>query len=168
MPQNSENLMQFTKKTPSYSFVMSSVTEAQVSSLFSSLDVQKASLHIPNKLIKIASELLSKHVAYTCNQSIATSIILPYDFKISRLRQYIMDDVTNTGNYRPIATLSPFPKVLERLSYDQLYAFLEKHNILYKYQFGFRKGSQLNRLFYKLLTVSTWPLIISKSHAAFF
>ena len=51
-----------------------------------------------------------------------------------------MGDVTDTGNYRPIATLSPFPKVLERLSYDQLYAFLEKHNIVYKYRFGFRKG----------------------------
>ena len=51
-----------------------------------------------------------------------------------------MGDVTDTGNYRPSATLSPFQKVLEHLSYDQLYAFLEKHNILYKHQFGFRKG----------------------------
>ena len=92
MPQNSENLMQFTKKTPSYSFVTSSVTEAQVSSLFSSLDAQKASLDIPNKLIKIAAELLSKRIAY--NQSIATSIV-PDDFKISKLRQYMMGD---TGN----------------------------------------------------------------------
>ena len=48
--------MQFIKNTPLSSFVMSPVTEAQVSSLFSSLDVQKASLDIPNKLIKIAAE----------------------------------------------------------------------------------------------------------------
>ena len=33
-----------------------------------------------------------------------------------------------------------FAKVLERLIYNQLCAFLEKHNILYKYQYGFRKG----------------------------
>ena len=118
---------------------MSSVTEAQVSSLFSSLGVQKASLDIPNKLIKIAAELLLKLVAYIYNQSTATGIV-PDDFKISKLHQYIMGDVTDTGNYRPIATLSPFPIVLEWLSYDKVYAFLEKHNILYKYQFGFRKG----------------------------
>ena len=118
---------------------MSSVIEAQVSSLFSSLGVQKASLDIPNKLIKIAAELLLKLVAYIYNQSTATGI-LPDHFKISKLPQYIMGDVTDTGNYRPIATLPPFPKVLERLSYDQLYAFLEKHNILYKYQFGFRNS----------------------------
>lgn len=30
--------------------------------------------------------------------------------------------------------------VLQRLIYNQLYTFLEKHNVLYKYQFGFRKG----------------------------
>ena len=48
--------MQFVKNTPLSSFVMSPVTEAQVSSLFSSLDVQKGSLDIPNKLIKIGAE----------------------------------------------------------------------------------------------------------------
>ena len=47
---------------------------------------------------------------------------------------------TDPGNYRPIATLSPFSKVLERLVYNQLYSFIDKHQILYKYQFGFRKG----------------------------
>ena len=113
---------------------MSSVTEAQVSSLFSSLDVQKASLGIPNKLIKIAAELLSKPVAYTYNQYLM----------ISRFPSYaniMMGDITDTGklSYRPIATLSSFPKVLECLSYDQLYVFHEKH-ILCRYQFGFRKG----------------------------
>ena len=98
------------------------------------------SLDIPNQLIKIAAELLSKAVAYTYNQSTATGIV-PDDFKICKLCQYMMGDITDTGklSYRPIATLSSFPKVLECLSYDQLYAFLEKP-ILYKYQFGFRKG----------------------------
>ena len=30
--------------------------------------------------------------------------------------------------------------MLERLVYNQLYSFIDKHQILYKYQFGFRKG----------------------------
>ena len=45
-----------------------------------------------------------------------------------------------SGNYRPIAVLSSFSKVLEKLIYDQLISFLEKQNILFEYQFGFRKG----------------------------
>ena len=66
IPQNSENSVQFIKKTPSSSFDMSSVTEAQLRSQFSSLDVQKASLDIiENKLIiKIAAEPPSKPLAY--------------------------------------------------------------------------------------------------------
>ena len=49
IPQNSENSVQFIKETPSSSFDMSSVTEAQLRSQFSSLDVQKASLDIIEK-----------------------------------------------------------------------------------------------------------------------
>ena len=30
--------------------------------------------------------------------------------------------------------------MLERLVYNQLYSFIDKHQILYKYQFGFGKG----------------------------
>ena len=48
--------------------------------------------------------------------------------------------MTDPGNYRPIAVLSPFAKILERLVYNQLSHFLEKENILFKYQFGFRKN----------------------------
>ena len=111
-----------------------------MSRLFSNLDVQKASLDIPNKLIKIAAEPLSKPLTFIYNQSITTGIV-PDAFKISQVTPiYKSGDVTNTSNYRPIATLSPFTKVLERLIYDQLYTFLEKIDVLYKYQFGFRKG----------------------------
>ena len=48
--------------------------------------------------------------------------------------------MTDPGNYRPIAVLSPFTKILERLIYNQLNHFLEKQNILFKHQFGFRKN----------------------------
>jgi retron-type reverse transcriptase len=48
--------------------------------------------------------------------------------------------MTDPNNYRPIALLSPFSKTLERIVYDQLMTFLEKYDILNKYQFGFRKG----------------------------
>lgn len=47
---------------------------------------------------------------------------------------------TDPGNYRPIAVLSPFAKILERLVHNQLNHFLERENILLKHQFGFRKN----------------------------
>ena len=35
---------------------------------------------------------------------------------------------------------SMFSKILERIMYNRLYAYLEKYELLYKYQFGFRKN----------------------------
>ena len=47
---------------------------------------------------------------------------------------------THPSNYRPIAILSPFSKILEKIVYAQLInSFIEIHNILFYYQFGFKK-----------------------------
>ena len=162
MAQNNENPIQY--KTPYFSFVKSLVTEAHVSRLFSNLDVHKASLNIPNKLINIIGEPFSKPLTYIYNQSITTGIV-PDTFKIFQVTPIYSGDVTDTENYRPIATLSPFTKALERLIYEQLYAFLGKHDMLYKYQFGFRKGFSTEQAILELPTVSTWPLIENKLHA---
>ena len=44
------------------------------------------------------------------------------------------------NNYRPISILPFFSKVFEKLMYNRLIDFIEKHQLLYQYQFGFRKN----------------------------
>ena len=46
---------------------------------------------------------------------------------------------TDPKNYRPISLLPLTSKVLERIVHEQTMEFLDKHNILYKFQSGFRK-----------------------------
>ena len=122
------------------SFVMSTVTESQVSKLFSELNIDKASLEIPNRLIKIASEQLSVPFTFIYNKSITLGVV-PDIFKISRVTPiYKNGNITDPNNYRPISILSPFSKVLEKIVHDQMLLFLEKHKILFPFQFGFRKG----------------------------
>ena len=41
-------------------------------------------------------------------------------------------------HYRPISLLSNVSKVLEKVMHKRLYAFMEKHQMLYRNQFGFR------------------------------
>ena len=48
------------------------------------------------------------------------------------------------SNYRPISLLSVFDKLFEKFMYNRLYQHLEYNNILYKYQFGFRKNHGTN------------------------
>ena len=75
------------------------------------------------------------------NQSIVTGIV-PNVLKVSHVTPiYKNGDVTDPGiKLQAYFNLSPFSKVLEKLIYNQLYDFLEKHSILFQYQFGFRKG----------------------------
>ena len=65
---------------------------------------------------------------------------MPNVLKVSRVTPIFKSgDATDPTNYRPIAVLSPFSKMLEKIVNDQLVSFVDKHNILFKYQFGFRK-----------------------------
>ena len=43
------------------------------------------------------------------------------------------------NNYRPISLLSVINKLMEKLMFKRISKFIEKYNILYEYQFGFRK-----------------------------
>ena len=44
------------------------------------------------------------------------------------------------ANYRAVCLLSVFSKVNENAFFNRLNKFIDNNNILYKYQFGFRKG----------------------------
>ena len=52
---------------------------------------------------------------------------------------YKSDDETDPGNYRPISLLSIFNRIFEKLMYRQLKNFLDKNDILFKSQYGFRE-----------------------------
>ena len=119
-----EEPSKYVNKSPVSSFIMSPVEATQVCRLFQNLNENKTSLAIPNKLIKIAFEPLSIPFTYIYNQSIANGIVPDVFSRVTPI--YKSGEVTDTGNYRPIATLSSFSKVLERLIYNQLYLFLEK------------------------------------------
>ena len=41
-------------------------------------------------------------------------------------------------NYRPMSLLSSFSKLLEKLVSRQMFRFIDKYNILYSHQYGFR------------------------------
>ena len=64
---------------------------------------------------------------------------MPDVFKVSKVTPIFKSGtLSDPSNYRPIATLSPFSKALERVIKMQ---YLDKHDVLFKYQFGFRKNN---------------------------
>jgi len=74
------------------------------------------------------------------NLSLSTGIV-PSSLKVAKVIPiHKKGDKTSVNNYRPISLLSIFDKILEKLMYKRIYNFLVKNNVLYHYQFGFRKG----------------------------
>ena len=55
------------------------------------------------------------------------------------------DDI---NNYRPIALLSQFSKILENIISNRFLNFIDKHNLLYAKQYGFIRNSSTSPAFY--------------------
>ena len=53
-------------------------------------------------------------------------------------------DESISNNYRPISLLITLSKILEKIIYVRTYQFLEKNNILFKSQYGFRNQHSCN------------------------
>ena len=74
-----------------------------------------------------------------------TTGVVPIEMKIARvIPLFKSGDKCVFSNYRPVSVLPLFSKILERLMYNRLLDFINKHNLLYKYQFGFRKQHSPN------------------------
>ena len=60
-------------------------------------------------------------------------------------------DKSILSNYRPISVLPCFSKILERIMYNRLYAYLAENNILFNKQFGFRAGHSTEHALLELI-----------------
>ena len=79
-------------------------------------------------------------LTYVCNLSLNEGIF-PDILKIANvIPLYKKDDPVFFNNYRPVSLLCSLSKVLEKLMYNRVISFLDDNNILFKYQFGFRKS----------------------------
>ena len=82
---------------------------------------------------------LIQPLTYIVNLSLIQGIF-PNELKKAKIIPlYKANDPMLFNNYRPISLLPLFSKLFERIMYNRLIKFINKHKLLYKYQFGFRK-----------------------------
>ena len=92
------------------------------------------------KCIYSVIDTLVTPLTYITNLSLIEGIF-PSELKIAQvLPLYKNNDPMIFNNYRPISLLPFFSKLFERLMYNRLIDFIEKHHLLYQFQFGFRKN----------------------------
>ena len=93
---------------------------------------------IPNKLLKMAANVVAPSLTAIFSASICTGIF-PQEWKASRVSPvYKNGSRNNPSNYRPISVIPTVAKIFEKIVYDQLYEYLDSHNLLNASQSGFR------------------------------
>ena len=96
------------------------------------------------KALKVAIDSILTPLTHLCNLSIQSGEI-PKQLKIAKITPIFKSgDKALFINYRPISVLPTISKIFERLIYNRIFEYLEKHEILYENQFGFRKGRSTN------------------------
>ena len=92
------------------------------------------------KQLKYFKYVLIKHLTLLINQILNTGIF-PDKMKIAKLTAILKnEDQTSFCNYRPISLLQVISKVIEKVIYNQMYSFFNKHQLINDNQYGFRCG----------------------------
>ena len=122
------------------SILFSPVLENEVSMIFNNLKNSAAGWDgFEPKIVKGIEDSILRPLVHICDLSITTGIV-PNHMKIANVVPIFKSgDDTLFTNYHPVSVLPIFSKVLERLVYNRLIAFLDKYKVIYEYQFGFRK-----------------------------
>src|SRR6267154_660882 len=91
-------------------------------------------------LLKNCIDHIALPLLYLCNLSFQQGIF-PDQLKLSRvIPVFKKGSKLVMSNYRPISLTSPFGKLLEKLMHTRMMSYLDKFEVLYDYQFGFRKN----------------------------
>ena len=87
-------------------------------------------------------DLIIGPLAYIINMSLLTGEYHDLLKLVKVISIHKGGSTQDVNNYRPISLLSIFDKIIEKLSKKgYTYSFLEKNNIQFRNQFGFRKNN---------------------------
>ena len=150
------------------SFVFRGICECEVYDKIMNLKVEKSTIGIPRKCLKLAANHIYDALTIVFNNSLQLGIF-PDVFKIPRVTPVDKGgNDLNPSNYRPISTLSALTQVFEKLICEQLVNYLERRSIFHQDQFGFRKGYSTAQAIAEIADNLRSLLTITCIHVGFF
>ena len=142
-PNDFSEFQNYLGESATYSMFLFNTTEAEIIKIIKSLKNTNSTGfdNFSTKFIKLSAPILAPALVKLFNLSIQTGVY-PDLLKVAKVIPiFKKGDSTSVNNYRPISILSPINKIFEKIIYSRLLKFINKTNILYKYQYGFRKKS---------------------------
>ncbi|XP_065639566.1 uncharacterized protein LOC136072311 [Hydra vulgaris] len=108
---------------------------------------------ISASIIKDCYELIKDVLLDIFNKSLKTGVF-PEKMKVAIITPIFKSgDKSLVTNYRPISVLPVFSKILERIMYNRIFAFLYDNNLLYWNQYGFRSNYSTEHALMQLVEV---------------
>ena len=146
------------------SFLLSPVIENEVFKIVSDLKITKTQLnHLPVKIFKIIFPHIAPKFCKLINLTFSYGEF-PKSFKISRISQIYKSGLrSDPSNYRPIASIPYFSKILEKCLCNQLVSYFDSFSLFTNVQYGFRKNNSTCDALLKL-TESIYKSFNSKNH----
>ena len=93
---------------------------------------------ISTNLLKYIAPSIMRPICHLFDLSFKTGYI-PTNLKTAKVVPVFKSgEAESFNNYRPISLLSSFSKLLEKVAAKQMIQFLNKYNLLYEHQYGFR------------------------------
>ena len=123
-------------------FFITTTDSQEVISIIYSLSDNKSfgSNSISKRILKLLKKDISTQLVDIFNLSFSSGIY-PTPLKTAKVISiHKKDSKFECSNYRPIALLSNIDKILEKLMHRRLSNFLDKNQLIYSLQFGFRQN----------------------------
>ena len=144
MPQAKYSYMEYlnNSKSPDTSFFFKPVTshEAKLEILSIPKNKSHGLYSCPTQLFKCSCDIISPVLGNFLNKSISLGAY-PSKLKMSKIIPIYKDDnETDACNYRPISLFSNFNRIFQKIMYTRMKVFIEKHQLLYSSQYGFRQA----------------------------
>jgi hypothetical protein len=96
--------------------------------------------NISSRILKMSADIIAGPLSLIINKSFELGFY-PTAFKCSKVIPIFKKGKhDNMENYRPISLINTTSKIFEKLVYKRTMNYLNKYNILFKNQFGFRRG----------------------------
>ena len=145
IPSTNVSPVSYIQKSNLGTIFLQKVERSEIEKIVKSLkNVSAGCDDIHSKIVKSTYNLFIEPLKHVLSLSMEQGFF-PDEMKLAKVVPlHKSGDTSNISNYRPVSVLPLFSKILERLMYKRLIDFFNKHNILYKFQFGFRENHSAN------------------------
>ena len=138
-----KSLKHYCNKIPlnNKSLYFNSTSEHEINKIINKLENKNSYGYdqISNKLIKELRPVISHPLTIVFNKSLEEGKFPELMKQANTIPLYKTKSTEDCNNYRPISLLLTLSKILEKLVYSRTVSYLDKHNLFYKSQYGFRK-----------------------------